>query len=109
MAIPHAQPGQPVDVQPLGDRLSQEKSHALFKSGDLEVIRLVLQAGKSFPTHKVAGDITVQCIEGSVDVTAEGRSNVLRAGQLLHLPGNAEHGVTALEDASVLVTIALRS
>jgi quercetin dioxygenase-like cupin family protein len=108
MAIEHTRPGQTVDVQPLGSGLSAQKTIALFKSNDLEVMRLVLLAGKSLPPHKVPGEITVQCIEGSIDVTAEGTSHVLRAGQLLYLSGNVVHGVTALEDASALVTVALK-
>ena len=108
MAIEHAFPGQAVDVQPLGSRLRESRTSALFKSSDLEVMRVVLVAGKSLPPHKVAGEITVQCIEGSLDVTVDGRSHVLRPGQLLYLAGNIVHGVTALEDASALVTVALK-
>jgi quercetin dioxygenase-like cupin family protein len=108
MAIAHANPGEAIDVRPLGSRLRSEKIVALFKSEDLEVIRLVLTAGKSLPPHKVPGEITVLCIEGSIDVTAEGKSHVLGAGQLLYLSGGVMHGVVALEDASALVTIALR-
>ena len=108
MAIPHALPNQAIDVQPLGERLACEKTVALFKSEDLEVMRLVLRAGHSLPPHSVAGEITVQCIEGAIDVTAEGESHVLRAGQLLFLLGKVVHGVTALEDASALVTVALK-
>ena len=108
MAIPHATPGQAVDVQPLGPRLATEKTAALFKSQDLEVMRLVLPAGKVVPPHKVPGEITVHCIEGAIDVTVDGQSRVLRAGHLLYLPGNVVHGVTALEDASALVTIVVR-
>ena len=108
VALAHTLPGQAVDVQPLGARLPGAKTVALFKSEDLEVMRLVLLAGKSLPPHKVPGEITVQCIEGVLDVTADGHSHVLRAGQLLYLCGNVVHGVTALEDASALVTVALR-
>lgn len=108
MAIPHATPGQAIDVQPFGTRLRDEKTAALFKSEDLELMRLVLPAGKSLPPHKVAGEITIQCLEGRIDVTAEGRSHVLGAGQLLYLQCGALHGVTALQDASALVTVALR-
>jgi len=108
MAMPHALPGDSVDVAPLGPRLSSVKTHALFKSVDLEVIRLVLQAGKSLPSHKVPGELTIQCLEGALDVAVEGRSQVLRAGQLLYLAGGVPHAVRALEDASALVTIALR-
>lgn len=108
MAIPHALPGQVVEVQPLGLRLAHEKTVALFKAQDLEVMRLVLPAGHSLPPHKVPGEITVQCIEGAIDVTAEGQSHVLHAGQMLYLSGGVMHGVTALQDASALVTVALR-
>jgi quercetin dioxygenase-like cupin family protein len=108
MSIEHALPGQAVDVKPLGGRISTEKTIALFKSQDLEVMRLVLSTGKSLPPHKVPGEITIQCVEGALDVTAEGRSHVLYAGYLLYLPGNVVHGVTALEDSSALVTVALK-
>jgi len=108
MAIPHASAGQPIDVLPLGGQLAGEKTAALFKAQDLEVMRLVLQAGRSLPPHQVAGEITIHCIEGVLDVTIDGRSHVLRAGQLLFLAGGAVHGVTALQDASALVTIALK-
>ncbi len=109
MAIPHAGPGEAIDVKPLGARLAHTKTVALFKSEDLELMRLVLLAGRSLPPHKVAGEITIQCIEGSIEVTAEGRSCVLEAGQLLYLGGGVVHGVTALADASALVTVALRT
>jgi len=109
MAMPHALPGDSVDVAPLGPHLSSLKTHALFKSVDLEVIRLVLRAGKSLPSHKVPGELTIQCLEGALDVAVEGRSQVLRAGQLLYLAGGVPHAVRALEDASALVTIALRN
>ncbi len=108
MAIDHAFPGQPITVHPLGKSLSTERTVALFKATDLEVIRLVLLAGKALPPHKVLGEITIQCIEGALGITVDGTCHVLRAGQLLYLAGNVLHGVTALEDASALVTIALK-
>jgi quercetin dioxygenase-like cupin family protein/GNAT superfamily N-acetyltransferase len=108
MAIPHAQPGQVIDVGASGEAPVEARSHALFKSDDLEVIRLVLAAGRSLPPHRVAGDITVLCLEGRIDVSTEGRSHVLSATQMLFLEGGVRHGVTALENASALVTIALR-
>ena len=108
MAIEHARPGEAINVQPLGARLRSERTVALFKSEDLELMRLVLPAGKSLPPHKVSGEITVQCIEGRIDVTVDGKSHVLCAGQLLYLAGDVLHGVVALEDASALVTVALR-
>lgn len=108
MAIPHASPGQALDVRPLGGRLSSDKTSALFKSADLEVMRLVLLGGKSLPQHKVPGEITIHCLEGSLDVELDDATVRLEAGQLLFLTGNATHAVKAVTDASALVTIALR-
>jgi quercetin dioxygenase-like cupin family protein len=108
MAITHLQPGQVADIGPLGPRLAGQKTVALFKSGQLEVIRLVLPAGKSLPAHKVAGEITIHCVEGRLDIQAEGCSHELAAGQLLYLRGGVVHGVVSLEDASALVTIVLK-
>ena len=107
MAIPHATPGQAIDVRPLGHRLAQERTVALFKSRDLEVMRVVLRAGNSLPPHQVPGEIIIQCLEGKIDVTAGGASHLLGEGHLLYLEGNVRHGVAALENASFLVTIAL--
>lgn len=108
MALHHAGPGEPVDVQPLGIQLAGTRTAALFKSEDLEVIRLVLPAGKSLPPHRVPGEITIQCIEGQLEIAAEGMCRLLSAGQLLLLSANVVHGVVALQDASALVTIALK-
>ncbi len=76
MAIPHAQSGQVIDVRPLGPSLADERTVALFKTDDLEVMRLVLTAGKSLPPHKVAGEITIQCIEGKNRCHLERRKQV---------------------------------
>lgn len=107
MAIQHASPGQIIDISPLGELLAESKTIALFKSNDIEVIRLVLLAGKSFPSHRLPGEVTIQCIEGVMSVSASGIDSILRAGQLVYLQGNVLHSVNALENASALVTIAL--
>ena len=107
MAIPHSRPGQIIELFPSEDTLPTANSYALFKSEELELIRLVLPAGKSFRSHSVAGEVTVQCLTGVIDFDIEGRSQILRAGQLLHLAGGIEHGLIGIEDASALMTIVL--
>lgn len=112
MALPHAAPAQPVDVAPLGPALATTPSSALFKVPGLEVLRLVLLAGKSLPPHKVDGEITIHCLEGELDVSVQQgdaeRHHRLTAGQLCYLEGGVMHAVTGVVDASALVTIVLR-
>jgi quercetin dioxygenase-like cupin family protein len=107
MSIPHAQSGQAIQVAPFGQELGQQRTVALFKSAQLEVMRLVLLAGKSMPAHKLSGEITIQCLEGKLDINVAGSSTLLQAGELMFLVGAVPHSVTALVDASALVTIVL--
>ena len=108
MAIPHSAPGDVADVRPLGPAIAATRTHALFKSDDLEVIRIVLAAGQELPAHAVAGDITLQCIEGSAEVSCDAGLRRLEAGQLIHLSGGDMHGLRGMQDASLLLTIALK-
>ena len=109
MAIPHSQPGDLIDVRPLGAALADTRSHALIKSADLEVIRVVLLAGQDMPPHATAGEITIQCLEGRVGLTCGAGARELAAGQLILISGGDIHGLRAVNDASLLLTIALKS
>ncbi len=107
MSQPHLAPGEVGSVRPLGDALSRTPTHALLKAPQLEVIRLVLLAGKTVPGHVVNGEITVQCLEGVVDFHVGQTVHRLRAGDFLHLNGGQPHQLSGVEDASLLVTICL--
>ena len=108
MAIAHAASGQLIDVQPLADGLSQARTTALFKTGALEVMRLVVPAHKSVPAHQVRGEVTVQCLEGSIRFNSDGKDQLLVAGDMLYLAGGVVHSLTGVEDACALVHIVLR-
>lgn len=109
MAISHAIPGNQIETKQFGTALSGQRTHALIKSADLEVIRIVLLAGAEIPPHAVAGEITVQCIEGRVAFHCAAGVRELSAGQMIHLVGNDVHLLRSLKDASLLLTIALKS
>lgn len=59
MAIPHANPGDVIDVRPLGFELASTKTHTLIKKDKFEVVRLFMAAGKEIDEHKAPGEITV--------------------------------------------------
>jgi len=107
MAIPHAQPGEIVDVRPLGAALATTVTRTLVKTRATEVIRLVVTAGKEIPSHKAKGEIIVQCLEGKIAFTAFGKIHDLERGQLLYLPAGEPHSVRGIEDGSLLLTIQL--
>lgn len=111
MALSHVTSGQPVSLALAASALASAPTSALFKTDHLEVIRVVLPGGKVFPPHKVAGDITVQCLTGAIAFTmgeeGEERCVQLSAGELLYLEGGVRHGLRGLTDAVVLVSIVL--
>ncbi|MGD9647912.1 MAG: cupin domain-containing protein [Pirellulales bacterium] len=107
MAIPHAQAGQVIDVRPLGAQLVDAKTQTIVKTQSLEVIRVVMSAGKQIPPHAVAGEITVQCLEGQVEFGVGSVQHLLTSGSFLYLAGGSEHSLHALESSSLLVTIVL--
>lgn len=107
MAIPHAKPAQVIDIRPLGTELNDAQTTTLVKTDYLEVIRLVLLAGKEIMRHNVPGEITVQCLEGDVVFSTDESECRLTAGKLLYLCGADEHALRAIDDSSLLVTILL--
>lgn len=107
MAIPHAQPGQIVDVRPLGSSLPTTQTRTLLRAEQVEVIRLVVPAGKEIHEHLAKGEIIVHCLEGLVDFAAFGKTRQLRAGELLYLPTGEAHTVKGIENSSILLTILL--
>ena len=107
MAIPHAKPGDIVDVRPLGSALASSQTATLVRADQVEVIRLVVPAGKDIAEHKAKGEITVQCLEGKVAFTSFGKTQTLEAGKLLYLPTGEPHSVKGIENASLLLTILL--
>jgi quercetin dioxygenase-like cupin family protein len=100
MAIPHANPGDVIDVRPLGSEILSTKTHTLVKTDQFEVVRLVMSAGKEIAEHKAPGEITVQCLEGKIAFTALGKTEELAAGQMLYLTAGEPHSVRCIEDAS---------
>jgi quercetin dioxygenase-like cupin family protein len=102
MAIEHAQHGQVID---LNTHYDDEKTAALVKTEEFEVIRIRIDEFGSLPPHKVDGHITVQCLSGKCTFLVEGEPRELTAGAWLYLEGGAMHSVEAAEAAVLLVTI----
>ncbi|MEO8155295.1 MAG: cupin domain-containing protein [Rhizobacter sp.] len=107
MAIHHALSGELINVRPLGDAITTARTATLYKTQHLEVFRVVLLAGKQIPEHEVVGELTVQCLEGSVEFSVGTTRDVMRAGDLKCLAGGVPHSLRAIENASVLVTLLL--
>ena len=105
MSLLHAASGEVISLQPLGDTLINALSTAIVRTPHLELIRTVLHAGRSVPEHKIDGELTLQCIEGELRVSAHGRKITLMPGHMLFLDGGVPHAVEAMKDSSALLTL----
>lgn len=109
MAIPHAAPGIPVDLQPPGEPLSKAQTTALVKTEAFEAIRLAIPKGHEVcRNHQVEGPITVQCLAGRIAFTAGDDTRQVREGHWVFLPGGVPHTIAGVEDSLVLLTVMFR-
>jgi quercetin dioxygenase-like cupin family protein len=108
MALHHATSGEIIPLRPLGAKLPESPSVALLKAHQLEVMRLVLPEGKSIPEHHVEGELTMHCLEGKIDLRAQGKSQTLQAGEMVYLEGKVPYSLHALEHSSMLMTVVLK-
>lgn len=107
MAIPHTPSGEIVSVRPLGTELRGTTSEVIVRDDHFEVFRMILPAGKDTPMHKAAGIITIQCLEGKVELTAHDRTQLLQQGDLVYLADAEPHAVKGVEDSALLITVVL--
>jgi quercetin dioxygenase-like cupin family protein len=101
MALKHAISGQVISL--LAD--PAPISEALVCAPRLEVMRWVLEAGKVIPGHAVAGPLTIQCLQGSVQVQAQGVWQNLQEQQLMYVAEDVAHALRSEVHAIVLVTL----
>lgn len=103
MALHHAEPGEPVDLKPLGSSLGNTNTSAIVKRDRFEAVRLIVPAGTEIPPHHVSGYVMLHCLEGHVELGPKGIQ--LTEGKWVYLEPDESHSVRGIEDASLLLTI----
>ncbi|MET9929951.1 MULTISPECIES: cupin [unclassified Streptomyces] len=78
-------------------------AHLVMHDGVLRQTVIALTAGTSLDEHNAPPAASLQVLRGRVNLTAADRTEELRAGTLRMIP-KERHGLTALEDAVVLLT-----
>jgi len=107
MSIQHFAPGEVIDISPYGAALASATSATLIRESHIEVFRFVLKADQTTPVHTAAGAMTIQCIEGEVELTLGDDARRLTAHHLLYLAAGEPHAVKALTDSNLLITLLL--
>jgi quercetin dioxygenase-like cupin family protein len=102
MAIRHSRSGEPVRLGSIGDAAT--RTVALARTPAFEAVHLVVRAGDSIASHRVAGAMTLYCIAGHVRFEG-GSPPELGTGDWLYLDPGTPHALEAVTDTSLLLTI----
>ncbi len=102
MALHHVRSGEVAHLGPCDD--PAVRTAALARTPSFEAVHLVVRAGESIPSHRVAGSITLYCIAGHVRLEG-GAAPELKAGDWLFLDPGTPHAVEAIADSALLLTI----
>jgi len=70
----------------------------------LMVVQVTLEEGVVVPVHRHPHEQITYVIEGQLSMEVEGQTHVLGPGDSLLLPGDVEHGATAIERTLVVDT-----
>ncbi len=81
-------------------------STTVLKTDTLRIVLIVLRSGATLHEHHADGRLSVQVLEGEVDLSAENDSHRLRPGMIVSLGPRVPHHVIARDDAALLLTIA---
>lgn len=105
MALPHAAPGEPVQLPSISSMPADARSSALVKTDRFEAAVLMVRAGTGIAPHAVAGYCTLQCLGGMVTLETGSSDIDLKDGDWVYLERGERHGITAAEDSTLLLTI----
>jgi quercetin dioxygenase-like cupin family protein len=61
--------------------------------------------GQKLSEHTAPYDAVVQVLDGSCRLTIDGQAKQVTAGQIIIMPGNVPHSVTAIERFKMLLTM----
>jgi quercetin dioxygenase-like cupin family protein len=104
MALNHVESGEKIHLPLLATMPAGTKTSAIVKTDSFEAVHLVLRSGARISPHAVDGSITLHCLEGTV--VLETRSGLeLVSGDWVYLDRAERHGLKAVEDSSLLLTI----
>lgn len=78
-------------------------SQVLFREDGFNLILFALLEGQAIPEHKTPRNAYLQCLEGKATVTIGSVAHPLKKGEIILLPKDILHGITALQATKLLL------
>ena len=101
--IPFSEPQQ------LAELVEYEKgrvvSRTFAQNPSLSLTLFAFAEGEGVSTHTAPGDAMVQVLDGEATVTVDGKEMTAGPGQVVVMPANVPHAVTAVDRFKMLLTV----
>ncbi|HLR76389.1 MAG TPA: hypothetical protein VK106_01930 [Balneolaceae bacterium] len=101
----HIQSGEVVNLETLKGDMSVDSSYAIIKTEGMEVIRMALVEGKKTKEHQIEGELTVQCLKGSIIFSVDKKSCHLNEDDWLFVAKKQNFSYRVKQDTILLLTI----
>jgi quercetin dioxygenase-like cupin family protein len=101
----HIQSGEIINLEMLKGDMQVDASYALVKTDDMEVIRMSLPAGKKIDKHHLDGEVSIQCLKGSIQFQLDDSVLDLKPEDWIFLRKKQPFSYTVNEDTILLTTI----
>lgn len=83
------------------------RQKTLYKHGGRTIALFVMESGSMIPEHSANGTVSIQPIEGEMEVSVAGEEHRLHGGQLLVISTGVRHEVRAKTDSVFVLQISL--
>ena len=80
---------------------------AIDREGPLTMVAFHFQAGATLPNHLVEGAVTLQVLEGRLEVSTPEHEFYIDGGQILALDPGVPHDVKARRESKMMMTVFL--
>ena len=96
----------------LADLVDYEKgrvvSRTFAQNPTLSLTLFAFDAGEGVSTHTAPGDAMVHVLDGEAVVNIDGKEMTAGSGQVVVMPANVPHSVTAVQRFKMLLTVVKR-
>jgi quercetin dioxygenase-like cupin family protein len=102
-ALPAATPNRLNDLVAYGDGAVVSRTLSKGPSGTMTIF--AFDRGEALSEHSAPFDAYVAVLEGAMELKVGGRPVSARAGEIVRLPANVPHALTAIERAKMLLVM----
>jgi quercetin dioxygenase-like cupin family protein len=80
-------------------------SRTLLRTANLRLVLFGFAEGQELSEHTSTQSAVIQILSGECEISLAGKTHAVKAGQLIYMPPNMSHAVSATKQFSMLLTL----